>query len=42
VRYILGNKEAESFWRKLGFESIIMTGSAYLRELESNLSSMVD
>jgi ribosomal protein S18 acetylase RimI-like enzyme len=42
VRYILGNKEAESFWRKLGFESIIMTSSTYLRELESNLSSMVD
>ena len=42
VRYILGNKEAESFWRKLGFESIIMTGSTYLKELDSNLNSVVD
>ena len=42
VRYILGNKEAESFWIKLGFESIIITGSTHLRELDSNLSSMVD
>ena len=42
VRYVLGNKEAESFWRKLGFESIIMTGSTHLRELDSKLSSMVD
>jgi len=42
VRYVLGNKEAESFWRKLGFESIIMTGSTHPRELDSKLSSMVD
>ena len=25
VRYIIGNKEAEGFWRKLGFEPIITT-----------------
>ena len=42
VRYIIGNKEAEGFWRKLGFESIIMTGSTYLKELDSNLNSVVD
>jgi len=42
VRYVLGNKEAESFWRKLGFEPIIMTSSTHLRELDSKLSSMVD
>jgi GNAT superfamily N-acetyltransferase len=42
VRYIIGNREAEGFWRKLGFESIIMTGSTYLGELDSKLNAMVD
>jgi GNAT superfamily N-acetyltransferase len=40
VRYIIGNKEAEGFWRKLGFESIIMTSSTYPRELDSKLKVM--
>lgn len=42
VRYIIGNKEAEGFWRKLGFESIIMTSSTYLRELEFKLKVMIN
>ena len=42
VRYIIGNREAEGFWRKLGFESIIMTGSTYLGELDSKLNAMVN
>jgi len=40
VRYIIGNKEAEGFWRKLGFESILTTSSMYPRELDSKLKVM--
>ena len=39
VRYIIGNKEAEGFWRKLGFESIITTSSTYPKELDAKLGS---
>jgi ribosomal protein S18 acetylase RimI-like enzyme len=39
VRYIIGNKEAKGFWRKLGFESIIMTSGTYPTELDSKLES---
>lgn len=39
VRYIIGNKEAEEFWRKLGFESIITTSSTYPKELDAKLGS---
>ena len=42
VRYIIGNKEAESFWRKLGFESIITTSSTHPKELDSKLKVMVN
>lgn len=42
VRYIIGNKEAERFWRKLGFKSIIITSSTYPRELNSKLKVMVN
>jgi len=42
VRYIIGNKEAEGFWRKLGFESIITTSSTYLKELDFKLKVMVN
>ena len=42
VRYIIGNKEAEGFWRKLGFESIITTSSTYPKELDSKLKVMVN
>jgi ribosomal protein S18 acetylase RimI-like enzyme len=37
VRYIIGNKEAEGFWRQLGFESIISTSATHLKELDSRL-----
>jgi len=40
VRYIIGNKEAEEFWRKLGFESIITTSSMYPKELNFKLKDM--
>ena len=39
VRYVIGNKEAEGFWRKLGFESIIMTSGTYPKELDAKLGS---
>jgi ribosomal protein S18 acetylase RimI-like enzyme len=39
VRYIIGNKEAEGFWRKLGFESIITTSGTYPKELDFKLRS---
>jgi len=42
VRYIIGNKEAEGFWGKLGFESIIMTSSTHLGELDSKLNAKVN
>jgi ribosomal protein S18 acetylase RimI-like enzyme len=42
VRYIIGNKEAEGFWRKLGFESIITTSSTYPKKLDSKLKVMVN
>jgi GNAT superfamily N-acetyltransferase len=42
VRYIIGNKEAEGFWRKLGFESIITTSSTYLKELDFKLKVTVN
>jgi ribosomal protein S18 acetylase RimI-like enzyme len=37
VRYIVGNKKAERFWRKLGFESIITTSATHLKELDFKL-----
>jgi len=37
VRYIIGNKEAGEFWRKLGFESIITTSTTCLNELNLKL-----
>jgi GNAT superfamily N-acetyltransferase len=40
VRYIIGNKEAERFWEKLGFEPIIVTSSTYPRELNLKLKVM--
>jgi len=42
VRYIIGNKEAEGFWRKLGFESIITTSGTYLKKLDLKLKVMVN
>jgi len=40
VRYIIGNKEAEGFWRKLGFESIITTSSTCPKDLDFKLKVM--
>ena len=40
LRYIIGNKEAEAFWRKLGFKPIITTAKTSLKELENKTSSM--
>ena len=37
VRYIIGNKEAEGFWKKLGFEPIISTSGVYPKELDFKL-----
>jgi GNAT superfamily N-acetyltransferase len=42
VRYIIGNKEAEGFWRKLGFEPIITTSSTYPKELDFKLKILID
>jgi len=42
VRYIIGNREAEGFWRKLGFESIITTSSTNPMELDFKLNVMVN
>jgi ribosomal protein S18 acetylase RimI-like enzyme len=42
VRYIVGNKEAEGFWRKLGFESIITTGKTCPKELDFRLKVMAN
>jgi len=39
VRYVVGNKEAEGFWRKLGFEPIITTGTTSPKELKSKLKT---
>jgi ribosomal protein S18 acetylase RimI-like enzyme len=41
VRYVVGNKEAERFWRKLGFEPIIMTSSTYPSELYAKLKAII-
>jgi len=41
VRYIIGNKEAEGFWRKLGFEPILMTSSMHPRELDFKLKAII-
>jgi ribosomal protein S18 acetylase RimI-like enzyme len=39
VRYVIGNKEAEGFWRKLGFEPIITTSGTSATELDHKLRS---
>jgi ribosomal protein S18 acetylase RimI-like enzyme len=39
VRYIIGNKEAEGFWTRLGFEPIISTNATHLKKLSSRLKS---
>jgi len=39
VRYVIGNKEAEGFWRKLGFEPIITASRTSATELDLKLRS---
>jgi ribosomal protein S18 acetylase RimI-like enzyme len=39
LRYIIGNREAEGFWKKLGFTPIITTASTGLEGLKSTASS---
>jgi GNAT superfamily N-acetyltransferase len=38
LRYIVGNKEAEGFWKKLGFTQVITTATSGLEELISRTS----
>jgi ribosomal protein S18 acetylase RimI-like enzyme len=40
VRYVVGNREAERFWRKLGFEPIIATSKTCPEELDFKLKVM--
>ena len=40
VRYIIGNKEAERFWRNLGFEPIITTSKTCPTKLDFKLKVM--
>lgn len=37
LRYVLGNKEAEGFWRSLGFNPVIQTANTPLDALERRL-----
>lgn len=38
LRYIIGNKEAERFWEKLGFKPVITTAKIDLKDLEREMS----
>jgi len=38
LRYIIGNKEAERFWEKLGFQPVITTAKTVLDRLKSGTS----
>jgi ribosomal protein S18 acetylase RimI-like enzyme len=38
LRYIIGNKEAERFWGKLGFKPVITTAKIDLKDLEREMS----
>jgi len=42
VRYVIGNTEAERFWKKLGFVSMIMTSSTYLKDLDFKLKGIAN
>ena len=37
LRYVIGNKEAEAFWAKLGFRPIIVTANTPLEKLNATL-----
>jgi ribosomal protein S18 acetylase RimI-like enzyme len=40
LRYVVGNREAEIFWRKLGFNPVITTAKANLRELKREIDKL--
>ena len=40
LRYIVGNREAEIFWRKLGFNPVITTAKTGLRELKREIEKL--
>jgi predicted GNAT family acetyltransferase len=35
LRYIIGNKQAEKFWKKLGFKPLIASAQTKLEDLKS-------
>jgi len=37
LRFVIGNREAEEFWRGLGFQPIINTANTHLKELGERL-----
>jgi len=37
LRYILGNREGEGFWKGFGFKPVILTANTRLEELEARL-----
>jgi ribosomal protein S18 acetylase RimI-like enzyme len=37
IRYVMGNDEAELFWKSLGFKPVLQTANASLRDLEDRL-----
>lgn len=34
LRYVIGNREAEAFWKKLGFKPVIVSSATRLRDLK--------
>ena len=40
LRYVVGNREAETFWRKLGFNPVITTATTGLRELKREIDEL--
>jgi ribosomal protein S18 acetylase RimI-like enzyme len=40
LRYVVGNKEAEIFWSKLGFNPVITTAKTGLRELKREIGKL--
>jgi len=37
LRFVIGNREAEEFWRGLGFKPVITSANAHFKELEERL-----
>jgi len=40
LRYVLGNKEGEEFWKTLGFEPILVTAHSRIDSIEKRISSL--